>query len=305
MEFGHVSTTDQVDFRLPPTHSQTVRVLAAHGRPAYHLQPQVYIGCPTWSNKAWKGTYYPAGITEKDYLHWYSQQFNAIELNTTFYQVPPLLLVQRWQEQVGPDFVFCPKLPQKITREWHLPFAKTLSLQFYEALLSLQEHLGLSFLQLPYGFGPSELDSLINYLQALPQEWNLAMELRQPDWFAYPEKSEVIFEVLEALGMATVITDVAGRRDVLHQRLTSNCAFIRFNGYGLIPSDYTRIDAWVQRLAEWFAMGLQRLYFIVHQENIDHAPLLANYLIDKLNHTCGFNLPKCALIPQMVQGSLF
>ena len=304
MEFGHVITPSQVVFQMPPSHPANARVLAAHGRPAY-LQPRVYIGCTTWSNKDWKGTYYPAGIADKDFLHWYSQQFNAIELNTTFYQIPLPGLVQRWHEQVGPDFVFCPKMPQEITRHFRLPQAKALSLQFHEALQGLHEHLGVIFLQMPSSFTPAKLDLLVSYLESLPAKWPLALELRHEDWFAYPKKADLIFEVLEARGLATVITDVAGRRDVLHQRLTNSIAFIRFNGYGLIASDYTRIDAWVQRLSEWFAMGLENLYFFVHQANSSHAPVLANYLIDNLNQSCGFNLPKCALVPQVIQGSLF
>ena len=304
MEFGHIISPQQITFQMPASHPDTARVLAERGRPTY-LQPRVNIGCPTWSNKAWKGTYYPAGISEKDYLHWYSQQFNAIELNTTYYQIPPPLLIQRWQEQVGPDFVFCPKLPQDITQTFRMPQAKDLSFKFYEALQGLHEHLGVSFLQMPSSFNSSGLDLLIKYLETLPKEWPVALELRHADWFAHPENTDVIFEVLEALGMATVITDVAGRRDVLHQRLTSNTAFIRFNGYGLISSDYARIDAWVQRLSEWFTMGLENLYFFIHQENIDHAPVLANYLIGKLNSTCGFDIKNCKLVPQLIQGNLF
>jgi len=304
MEFGHISSPNHVTFQMPPSHPATTRVLAAQGRPAY-LQSRIYIGCPTWSNKAWKGTYYPAGVAEKDYLHWYSQQFNVIELNTTYYQIPPPVLLARWREQVNPDFVFCPKLPQVITKNFHLPLAQVLSYKFYEALQDLHEHLGTSFLQMPSSFTTAGLDTLINFLESLPPKWPLALELRHADWFSQPEKTAVIYEVLEALGMATVITDVAGRRDVLHQHLTNSTAFIRFNGYGLITSDYARIDMWVQRLSEWFAMGLENLYFFVHQENINHAPVLANYLIEQLNRTNDFNLKKCELVPQIVQGNLF
>jgi hypothetical protein len=107
------------------------------------------------------------------------------------------------------------------------------------------------------------------------------------------------------MGIATVITDVAGRRDVLHQRLTSTTAFIRFNGYGLHPTDYTRIDAWVKCLNRWMDQGLQTVYFFIHQQNINHAPVLVNYLIDKLKQESGIELDKCKPIPQPVQGSLF
>ena len=304
MEFGSVLFPEKVNFLMPPTHPATTRFLARQGRPAY-LQPRVYIGCPTWANKIWKGKYYPAGVPDKEYLHWYSQQFNTIELNTTFYQIPPPALISKWHDQVGADFMFCPKLPQLITQNWQLPQATALSLEFYRNLQAFQEHLGTSFLQLPTTFSPSKIDELIKYLECLPKDWALALELRQESWFSQPKKLEVLFEVLEALGITSVITDVAGRRDVLHQRLTTNTAFIRFNGYGLIPSDYARIDVWVQRLAEWFNLGLEKLYFFVHQENNLDTPILINYLIHKLNLAGGFNLKKPTQINQVIQGSLF
>lgn len=126
MEFGSVSFPEKVEFTMPPSHPATARLLARQGRPAY-LRPRIYIGCPTWANKIWKGKYYPAGITDKEYLHWYSQQFNTIELNTTFYQIPSPALISKWRQQVGAEFTFCPKLPQLITRNWPSPQATTLN----------------------------------------------------------------------------------------------------------------------------------------------------------------------------------
>jgi hypothetical protein len=98
---------------------------------------------------------------------------------------------------------------------------------------------------------------------------------------------------------------VAGRRDVLHMRLTTPSAMIRFVGNNLHPTDYTRIDAWVERLKVWFANGLQQLYFFVHEPDNITSPELATYLIEKLNRVCGFNLKPPKMYIQPVQGELF
>jgi hypothetical protein len=80
--------------------------------------------------------------------------------------------------------------------------------------------------------------------------------------------------VLEAHGMATVITDVAGRRDVCHATLSTPLAFVRFVGEGGHSSDGARSAAWLGRLAEWRAAGLQSAYFFVHQPDDILAPQL-------------------------------
>jgi uncharacterized protein YecE (DUF72 family) len=102
-----------------------------------------------------------------------------------------------------------------------------------------------------------------------------------------------------------VLTDVAGRRDVLHMRLTSPSAMIRFVGNSLHPTDYTRIDDWVERLKMWFDSGLKQLYFFVHEPDNITSPELATYFINQLNKACGFNVKPPKKFVQAVQGELF
>ncbi|KAA5539816.1 DUF72 domain-containing protein [Adhaeribacter rhizoryzae] len=304
MDFGRVDFIQEIRFELPPDALGTARVLKTAG-PVTYLKPQVYVGCPTWNNKPWLGSYYPASAKASAQLAFYSKQFNAIELNTTHYQIPDVATINRWRETVTPNFTFCPKLPQVISHEWQLKNTEGLTKNFCESLVGLGEHLGCSFLQLPPTFGPSQLNILMRYLDNFPRDFPLALELRDEDWFRQYLQTEELWALLEAYNLATVITDVAGRRDVLHMRLTNATAFVRFVGYGLHASDYTRIDDWVNRLKTWFDWGLQKLYFFIHQQDIQHAPILISYFLDKLNQTCGIALDKPQIIPQPVQGRLF
>ncbi|MGV3587569.1 MAG: DUF72 domain-containing protein [Adhaeribacter sp.] len=304
MDFGRVDFIQAIRFALPPDALGTARVLKAAG-PVTYLKPQVYVGCPTWNNKPWLGSYYPAGAKASDHLAFYSKQFNTIELNTTHYQIPDVATINRWRETVTPNFTFCPKLPQVISHELQLKNSEALTQSFCDSLRGLGEHLGCSFLQLSPIFGPSQLNTLMRYLDNFPRDFPLALELRDEDWFRQYLQTEELWALLEAYNLATVITDVAGRRDVLHMRLTNTTAFVRFVGYGLHPSDYTRIDDWVARLKIWFDLGLQKLYFFIHQQDIQHAPVLISYFLDKLNQACGIALDKPQIIPQPVQGRLF
>ena len=306
MDFGRLPDLRYPNFRLPPDHPDTARVLA-RARPTQPAPPALHLGCPLWTNKDWLGTYFPLGIKEPDYLHYYAQQFNSIELNTTHYRIPDAPTVRRWRAAVGPGpgFRFCPKLPRSISHERELFQADDLVLTFSRAIEGLAGNLGWAFLQLPPHFGPEHLPRLERFLLDWPATIPLAVELRHPRWFADRLLADAVFATLEALNKTLVITDVAGRRDVLAMRLTTPVAFIRFNGHGLHTTDYERADAWADRLADWYARGLHTAYFFVHQRDVLHAPVWAQHFLARIKALAGISVPPPFIIPQPVQGNLF
>ena len=87
------------------------------------------------------------------------------------------------------------------------------------------------------------------------------------------------------------ITTDSGRRDAVHMRLTTPGVFIRFEGNGLHPTDYTRIDQWVNRIKDWTDKGIQSVYLFMHQHNELHSPQLCKYLTERINKTMGASLP--------------
>ena len=304
MDFGRLSDLRGVDFTLPPDHPETASLLA-RAQATAPPQPAIYVGCPIWTNKAWLGSYFPAGIKDSDYLHHYARQFNSIELNTTHYRIPDAPTVRKWRDAVSPGFKFCPKMPQSITHERELYNADELTTSFCRAISGLEEHLGPAFLQLPPTFGPEHMRRLERYLLDFPAYVPLAVELRHPRWFSDVGVRDTVFALLEALNKTLVITDVAGRRDVLHQRLTTPTAFIRFNGHGLGNSDYRRADAWAERLASWLSAGLHTAYIFIHQKDIMHSPIWTQYFLEKLRTLTGLEIAPPKVIVQPVQGSLF
>jgi len=304
MDFGRLPDLRYVDFRLPPDHPETARVLAK-ARPAQPTPAALHVGCPIWTNKEWLGTYFPLGIKEPDYLHYYAQQFNSIELNTTHYRIPDAGTVRRWRAAVGPGFRFCPKLPRSISHERELFQADDLVVPLARAFEGLGDNLGWAFLQLPPHFGPEHLPRLERFLLDFPEAVPLAVELRHPRWFADAGLADAVFATFEALNKTLVITDVAGRRDVLPLRLTTPVAFVRFNGHGLHSTDYQRADAWAERLAAWVAQGIHHIYFFIHQKDVRHAPVLAAHFLEKMRALTGIAVPPPFVIPQAVQGSLF
>lgn len=313
MEFGKIHNLDAVNFTLPPGSPFNARI--------WHdveptQRPTVFIGGPIWANKDYVGKLYPSNAKERDFLHYYTRQFNTIELNLTHYQIPTVAMIDRWKAEaigspVRPMFTYCPKFPQIISHERQLIAAEGLTEEFINAILALEEFLGMTFLQLPPSFGPDKWLVLEAYLKSLPDELDVAVEFRHPDWFNQTSRSgspiwPQTLERLHALHRHVVITDVAGRRDVLHMGLSSPVLTLRFIANEGHPTDYTRADAWVQRLKTWFEKGLQTAYLFVHGGgDNDTAPELILYWIRELNKHCGLNLREPVLQPKVVQGSLF
>jgi uncharacterized protein YecE (DUF72 family) len=260
MDFGKLEDISNVDFTLPPDHPHTQRVLALP--PA--TSPKVFVGPPIWANKDWLGKIYPSTAKDKDFLYHFARQFNTIELNVTHYQIPAESTVKRWVESVaGTEFLFCPKWPQEISHDRQLLSSEALTEAFVQASLGFGKHLGTTFLQLAPYFGPWKMDVLEEFLAQIPAGFPLAVEFRQPKWFEEPVWSEAM-DLLSRYQVGTVISDVAGRRDVVHQSLSTPILTLRFVGNELHPTDYTRVDAWVARVRAWQGAGLQKAYIFVH-----------------------------------------
>ncbi len=279
MKFGKVKDISTIDFSLPPDAPGTRQNLEHWTAPD---TAAFYIGCTGWSMKEWVGSIYPKGAKANAFLKHYGRQFNTIELNTTHYRIPTAAMIDKWYRETPDDFRFCPKVPQSISHSKNLGVGTGLIQQFTEVLAGLQEKMGCCFIQLPPYFGTDRLPVLEAFLQQFPPQIPLAIEVRHESWFAHAAASEPLFHLLEQHNIAAVLTDVAGRRDVLHMRLTTPTAMIRFVGNGLHETDFTRIDDWVQRLKSWIEGGVHTIYFFPHEPDNILAPQLADYLFQQI-----------------------
>ena len=302
MKFGKLPDISRVNFTLPPDHSQTSDTLA---RIANAGPPRVYVGSARWGEKDLVGKIYPPKTPSSEYLTHYSRHFSTIELNTTHYRIPPPELVQQWCERTESSFTFCPKVPQLISHQADFGQSLRASDQFLRGLYAFGDQLGIPFLQLPPSFSPQSGKSLFAYLSDWPSDVPLAVEFRHPGWFSHSRIRDRAFDLLEERRISPVITDTAGRRDVIHQRLTTDTVFVRFVGNRLHATDYLRVDTWVRRIQQWLAAGLRQIYFIVHQPEEHLCVDLAIYTVEQLNLHCGLQLAPPHPISLGVQQSLF
>jgi uncharacterized protein YecE (DUF72 family) len=295
MEFGKVSPEelDLIDFKLPPDREETTRILKTTGG---KTKPHIYVGCAKWGRKDWVGKIYPKGTKEADFLGEYAKRFNCIELNATFYRMPSKSQTAGWKSKVSDDFMFCPKFTNSITHIRRLKNTEEAVDRFLSGIQGFKNSLGPIFLMPHPGMGPKTADTIESFIAALPDDVDLFVEFRHEEWFANKDAFTKIFDVLEKQEAGAIITDASGRRDCVHMRLTTPEAFIRFVGNGLHPTDYKRIDDWVQRIKSWMEQGIEKVYFFMHQHEELHSPELCRYLINELNKHCGTQIP----VPQFV-----
>ena len=298
MEFGRLSIEElsSMDFSLPVEPAENKKILSGKKL----KKPKVYLGCAKWGRTEWIGKIYPPKTKEKDFLQHYVQHYNCIELNATHYKIYGATGIAKWKEKAaGNDFLFCPKMYNGITHYGSLKGKNFLLNEFLRGIMAFEEKLGPVFIQVSETFSPNRKQELFDFLLSLPKDIQFFMEVRHPNWFAKEKERNDLFEFLTANNIGAVITDAAGRRDCVHMCLTIPKAFIRYVGNSLHDTDYTRCDAWVERIKYWLDNGIQELFFFMHMHNEATSPELTVYLVDKINEACGLNLIK----PKFIEGN--
>lgn len=283
MKFGKVDHPEKIDFTLPPDNPETKRVLKEKGDTKNNTE--IFVGCAKWNRSDLKG-FYPRGT--KDELEYYSTQFNSIELNATFYRPYGADQYEKWAEKTPDGFKFFPKLNQEVSHWKRLNDAGDITKTLVDSTLALEEKLGMMFLQLRDDFKPKDIARMESFLKEFPREVPLAVEVRNEEWFQEPVATE-IYNMMEAYNATNIIVDTAGRRDMLHMRLTTPYAFVRYVGAN-IDSDYDRLDDWLDKLEPWIEQGIKGIYFFIHQNIEQASPLLAAHFIKGLNERFGYDI---------------
>jgi len=190
-----------------------------------------------------------------------------------FYQNYLVKTTEKWASFAKDDFRFCPKFTNTITHIKRLNGVERDTDLFLENAGTLHQ-----------------------YLKKLPRDFKVCVELRHPDWYQESDTVNETFEMLRELGVSTVITDASGRRDCVHMKLTTPVAFIRFVGNGLHPTDFIRMDSWAEHIKKWVDMGIETIYFFIHNHEELNSPEMCKYMIKKVNKLCKLDIK----VPQLL-----
>ncbi|MET0597529.1 MAG: DUF72 domain-containing protein [Mesorhizobium sp.] len=84
--------------------------------PAPSFKKTVYVGCSGWFYWKWRGLFYPTDLPTGAWFDHYTEQFDAVEINASFYSWPTVANVKAWRRQPGQrSFVYTVKVCELIT----------------------------------------------------------------------------------------------------------------------------------------------------------------------------------------------
>lgn len=126
-----------------------------------------FLGCPSWSENAWRDYLYPADANSNQMLGFYSQVFNAVEGNTTFYARPAPGTIARWAQVMPEHFRFTAKFPRDVSHEGDLRDQLEPAFDFTRLMAPLGQRVSPYWLQLPAQFGPARLGELCHFLDQI------------------------------------------------------------------------------------------------------------------------------------------
>lgn len=206
----------------------------------------IRIGTSGWTYGHWKGSFYPMDLARKKWLEFYSERFDTVELNASFYHIPKSNTTQGWKERTPESFLFSIKVTRLITHVRKLKECDDIIRWFFGEMEPLKTKVFIYLLQFPPSYSPSE-KTLRDFLTRLPKENRYALEFRNKDSY-----SRSIQEIMEEHGTGFCIHDYPGR-DTPHLT-TSDVVYVRFHGFrtryaGSYPND--TLKEWACRLIEW------------------------------------------------------
>ena len=146
--------------------------------------PEILIGTSGYDYPEWRGVFYPAGLKRADFLPYYATQFNALELNSSFYNMPTAERLLTFWERSGGALKFSVKanrlLTHEIGRDW-----KSAAQEFLAALKPLAQNgsLASALFQFPQSFHYTDQNRL--YLSALLAQFRglpVVVEFRHAEW---------------------------------------------------------------------------------------------------------------------------
>jgi uncharacterized protein YecE (DUF72 family) len=142
----------------------------------------LHLGTIGWSYNFWKGAFYPDKTASKDFLAYYAERLDTVEVDSTFYRIPTQQIVTNWKQQTPNGFVFSLKFPQVITHVKMLKDCQNETAAFLDRAKLLGEKLGPLLLQFPPRFTAQYLPDLADYLHGLPKLHRYVVEVRNKTW---------------------------------------------------------------------------------------------------------------------------
>ena len=167
---------------------------------------RAYIGCSGYNYREWKGKFYPEKLPSTKWLQYYTEHFNTIEINSSFYRPFTASTAKSWATRVADaeDFMFAAKLHRVFTHErGKATEADEKAVREGMDALRNEEKLGAVLVQFPWSFKNTDDERV--YLTKLLErfkDYPLVLEVRHTSW-----NNPQIYEWLEEVGVGICNVD--------------------------------------------------------------------------------------------------
>ena len=230
------------------------------------LAHQVWIGCSGWQYRHWRGDFYPADLPQSRWFEYYAQHFDTVEINNSFYRLPPPDTFEKWRDQAPRGFVYAVKASRFLTHMKKLKDPEDPLRRFFTNAGELKSRLGPVLYQLPPGWRV-DLSRFDTFLRALPRRHLHAVEFRDTSWY-----DERVYALLRRYDVALCLHDMHG--SATGKTVVGPFVYVRFHfgtqkyggGY-----DAARLEEWGRWLAERAAEGLD-VFAYFNNDTGGHAP---------------------------------
>jgi len=223
------------------------------------------IGTSGWHYKHWKGLFYPTRFPAAKMLEWYASQFDTVEINNTFYQLPNPEALAVWRQTVSSSFLFSVKASRFITHMKKLRDPENAVAVFFERVLVLKPKLGPVLFQLPPRW-PVNYARLDEFFSVLPRGHRYVVEFREKSWCC-PE----VYSILRRHEVAVCLHDWGG--SAWPMELTAGFTYVRMHGpTGAYHGKYEdfMLRKWADRIREWEGK-LSEVYVYFNNDIGGHA----------------------------------
>lgn len=206
----------------------------------------IRIGTSGWHYKHWIGPFYPPKLPASRMLEYYFERFDTVEINNSFYRLPPESALANWRDSTPPGFCLAMKGSRFITHMKKLKDPEQALQRFFERADILGKKLGPILFQLPPQW-PLNLERFESFLRALPRHHRYAFEFRNSTWH-----DPRVYEMLKQHDAAFCPFDLAGFQSPIE--VTANFAYVRLHGpgrkyQGTYGDDV--LDSWAKRIRGW------------------------------------------------------
>ena len=184
--------------------------------------PGFWVGTSGWSYATWRGDFYPRGLKQGEWIRFYAAHLRSVEVNATFYRLPPEKMLRGWAEKTPDDFLFAVKAWRVISHYKRLRDCEESLKVFLDRLWPLGSKCGPILFQLPPNF-PRDLERLAAFLAFLPRDRRFAFEFRDPSWH-----DEQVYALLNRHNAAFCQFQLASLRSP--RVVTNDFVYLRLHG---------------------------------------------------------------------------